>query len=228
MNSTKPIEKADAMQDKKPIPTQEHFLNAIRAAKIPVTIFLTSGVKLQGISGEELYGLLSASLNKLAMYENYFSKSIYVSSVGGGNANSRYFTYQDLEKILRDNPGLRQSVGLCNKSSARHLFERSILSVMHYIFSKIDHDEADAFFDSLATGANLDKNSPILTLRNTALKWKENNKKVMNYEVMCFFIRAWNAYITDESLVFLRFNPSEAFPDPLNKKAKVTKRKRKK
>ena len=33
----------------KPLSLQDHFLNSIRRAKVPVTIFLVKGVKLQGI-----------------------------------------------------------------------------------------------------------------------------------------------------------------------------------
>ena len=33
----------------KPLSLQDHFLNALRRAKIPVTIFLVKGVKLQGV-----------------------------------------------------------------------------------------------------------------------------------------------------------------------------------
>jgi host factor-I protein len=33
----------------KPLSLQDHFLNALRRAKVPVTIFLVKGVKLQGV-----------------------------------------------------------------------------------------------------------------------------------------------------------------------------------
>lgn len=33
----------------RPLSLQDHFLNSVRRAKLPVTIFLVKGVKLQGV-----------------------------------------------------------------------------------------------------------------------------------------------------------------------------------
>src|SRR3954447_6003014 len=37
------------MAGKKPLSLQDQFLNSVRRAKLPVTIFLVKGVKLQGV-----------------------------------------------------------------------------------------------------------------------------------------------------------------------------------
>ena len=43
----------------RPLSLQDHFLNSVRRAKLPVTIFLAKGVKLQGvITGFDAFSLL--------------------------------------------------------------------------------------------------------------------------------------------------------------------------
>lgn len=39
------------MKNEKPQNFQDHFLNALRKKKVPVTVYLINGVKLQGIVG---------------------------------------------------------------------------------------------------------------------------------------------------------------------------------
>lgn len=162
------------------------------------------------INGEENPAQLSAALHKLAIYRTYYSQNYYVNGRVGGLKNQ---SYQDLEKLLTINQGLRQSISYISKSESKSLFDRSTLSVMHYLFSIAHPEKAVDFFASLSSGSNLSDTSPILVLRSAAIKWKTQNHKPELYETMTFIIRAWNAYVNGVTISHLRFNASEAFPE---------------
>lgn len=161
------------------------------------------------LQGEENTTALSAALYKLSLYKFYYTKNNYVKCRRGG---LKYQTYSDLEKLLNDNSGIRHSTLATNRLEARRLFDRSVLASVHYLFSSADPEKADDFFRRLSTGANLRADHPILTLRNTAIRWKTDNYKPEIYEVMTFMIRVWNAFVENKKISHLRFNSEESFP----------------
>lgn len=73
--------------------------------------------------------------------------------------------------------------------------------VAYYLFNEIDTELANNFFDQLISGANLSENSPILVLRNRLPRITQERLKP--FEVLALYIRAWNAFVTDEAKSFL-------------------------
>lgn len=201
----------------------QHRLTAIIQANVACLMLVCDGISEEAIdtidigkrrtfgdwlniNGEENPTNLSAALHKLAAYEKYYASSFYVK---GGLKN---LTYQDLEALLRKHAGIRHSVAFIAKNEARRIFDRSILSALHYLFTLSDSDKAEEFFSRLGSGANLDEESPILGLRQVALRWRSQNHRPEIYEVMTFIIRAWNAFCTKSAVQHFRFNPGEQFP----------------
>lgn len=69
----------------------------------------------------------------------------------------------------------------------------------HYLFAKINKQQADEFFSLLATGGGLPKESPILTLRNRLIEAKLT-KQVRPHRLWpaAMTVKAWNAYRKNE------------------------------
>jgi len=65
---------------------------------------------------------------------------------------------------------------------------------LHYIFSRIDIIQADSFFDHLLTGANLQINDPVLSLRNKYAFYKKPtvNIRLSRKTILAITIIAWN------------------------------------
>lgn len=67
------------------------------------------------------------------------------------------------------------------------------IAASYYLCWRVDPDQADWFFDKLATGAALDESNPILALRSR-LRELRNARTSLNAEVyMSLAIRTWNA-----------------------------------
>lgn len=201
----------------------QHRLTAIAQSGVTCTLLVVEGLKHDvidtidigkkrnfsdwlKINGEENHKFLAAAMHILSMYENYYLQSTWTS------ARSHSMRYDELEGLLKKNPDLRLSINAVVKSEARKLFNPSIMTVMHYLFAQKSHQMAGEFFGKLSSGAGLDDGNPILVLRQRAISWKSNNVKVEAYEVMVFFVRAWNAFVKGASIQHLRFNGTEQFP----------------
>lgn len=69
---------------------------------------------------------------------------------------------------------------------------------------EIDDGDADDFFSSLVTGANLETSSPILTLRNRLMRVREQRLNLPERDLVAFFVIAWNAWRDGRSMTKLQ------------------------
>lgn len=91
----------------------------------------------------------------------------------------------------------------------------SIIGGMYCIFSDIDQEEADMFFDQFALGYDV-QNITIINLRNTLIKDKTSLKKMPQSQKIALIIKSWNAFRRGKELKVLKFNPSvEEYPKPI-------------
>lgn len=134
---------------------------------------------------------------------------------GGG---VHYPTMHRAFEVLDANPGLVVSVGLGNRVRKAIGLRSSVGATFHYVASRIDPEDADGFFERLASGANLDANDPILLLRNLVLKDRDARQKMTAWYTWAVVVKAWNAWRAGESMRLLVFRPGgdkpEKFPVP--------------
>ncbi|WP_018296507.1 hypothetical protein [Corynebacterium lubricantis] len=95
-----------------------------------------------------------------------------------------------------------------------------IAGILYYEFSKIDQLDADAFFEKLESGEGLQRNDPILTLRESLIRLKTSVKGTAGSGyIAALVIKAWNKYRAGESVSLLRYTPGganpEKFPEPI-------------
>lgn len=92
----------------------------------------------------------------------------------------------------------------------------STLSALYFLFRQAEPDDAEMFFDLLSSGAGLEEGNPILVLRNTLIRMRENTKthKVNQNLVAAFIIKAWNAWREGRVIHHLRFSPGGANAEP--------------
>lgn len=139
------------------------------------------------------------------------------ASVSGGS-HSYTITNQQVFDRLEIEPSLTELPGLV-KRLARIGLPGKTAGLLYYKFSEINGEDTQDFFDRLHTGAGLDRDHPVLTLRNTLISLKENAKGQANQRhVSAITIKAWNKYRDGEESRQLKFrvggaNP-ERFPEP--------------
>lgn len=89
----------------------------------------------------------------------------------------------------------------------------SVLGLTHWLFTAIDAEDADWFFERLGSGVGLDRYHPVWTLRKRAADINENTGRVPEDMLLAFVIKSWNAYRDGEEIRLLRFRPGGANPE---------------
>ncbi|WP_068802101.1 hypothetical protein [Corynebacterium phoceense] len=88
------------------------------------------------------------------------------------------------------------------------------IGILYYHFSKLDAADAQFFFDKLASGENLQRGNPILTLRELLFSLKANQRGVINQTyVTAVTIKAWNKFRDGTECKTLRYTPGGANPE---------------
>jgi hypothetical protein len=92
--------------------------------------------------------------------------------------------------------------------------------LLYYVLSSIDADDAQYFFDRLVAGDGMERDNPILVLRNLLMVLKQEKRGVRSQTyVSALVVKAWNKYRLGEPVKQLKFtiggaNP-ESFPEPI-------------
>ena len=79
------------------------------------------------------------------------------------------------------------------------------------VFRRLNHEKADEFMTSLASGANLSKSSPILLLRNTLISRKRHRAlgDITVTQLQAAVFRAWSLFIEGKTSTVLILKSSD-------------------
>lgn len=122
------------------------------------------------------------------------------------------------EQMVKKYPGIQDSV-----KHTRRLYDhgalretvgsRAACALFHYLFSEVDVQKADIFFERLSTGENLSKTDPIYELREQLLKFSGSKKiKMTQAHTFALIIKAWNAFYEGRQIKALKYAKEEKFP----------------
>lgn len=94
-----------------------------------------------------------------------------------------------IKELVNKYPGVQDSIEYIGKGSK--LLPIRFLISFHYVFSQIDRNLANKFFDDLIGGASLTYGDPVLTLRD---RLTENiaNKKLSRTQIAGLMVKVWN------------------------------------
>lgn len=96
-----------------------------------------------------------------------------------------------LEDYLKENPDIREFVNHYGASSMK-IMPRAIAAAAHYIFSRIDPEEADEFMGNVIEGVGLKKETPQLCLREKLIRDMTAKRKIPADVKYALVIKAWN------------------------------------
>ena len=120
-----------------------------------------------------------------------------------------------LQKVLRDNPELRDAVVVARRIYKTIAVQNSVLGLASWLFARIDQGDHDDFVNKLISGANLGEHSPIRLLREKLLAEVGAKQRRSKVELLALIIKAWNAYRNGEELRQLKFITGGAKPEAM-------------
>ena len=103
------------------------------------------------------------------------------------------------------------------RSQSGDMLTSSMFASLWWTFAHIDTDAANRFFMSLASGANLQADDPILILRNTLMSQPHKagrSTRDNRVRIAALTIKTWNKWHSGLPLRQLKFSAGESFPTP--------------
>lgn len=121
------------------------------------------------------------------------------------------------EKNSTQLASLARAVYLADQLGMEAAAQNDLKPTRGEIISFIDTDAANRFFMSLASGANLQADDPILILRNTLMAQPHKagrSTRDNRVRIAALTIKAWNKWRKGKPLRQLKFSAGESFPTP--------------
>lgn len=118
---------------------------------------------------------------------------------------------------LDAHPGVRRSVHVGDHLSKALRMPGVSSAALHHLFSEIDEDDADAFFDSLASGHDLASDSPIFRLRDLMLKEIGATRRMGRSRLHALAIKSWNSWRLGRPVLVLTWRVGGSKPEPFPK-----------
>ncbi len=126
-------------------------------------------------------------------------------------------TYEQAYDFLRDHPGIRVSVEVTKPLRSKKVMRESTGALIHWIFSNLNPDACEDFFERLISGAHVDDGDPIFALRERS-KDLRSEKLETPETIVPLACKAWNLYRSGKTVRYLRVRTGgdspEAFPEP--------------
>lgn len=143
--------------------------------------------------GEQNVSPLSAAVKQVHQY-----RAIGIMGRTGGHHPATSATTAELVATYEAEPNLRNSLPVMWRVRGHgQWFAPGLMTALHYVFSEVDPDEADAFFGYLATGEELPRGSAILALRKLGVRRPMDLGPQVQAAVI---IKAFNYWRADRSI----------------------------
>lgn len=96
--------------------------------------------------------------------------------------------------------------------NCRKLMPITRMAWLHVLLVAKHSDRVTAFFDQLASGAELHEGHPILALRQRIWSAATGSRKIPLNENLALLVKAWNAFYKNKPVRILKWQASEPFP----------------
>lgn len=129
----------------------------------------------------------------------------------GGYTNSEILAFIDANPVVVK---CAQKAVQFNSVSGS-LISPATAALIYYMFTQVDEEDAERFFNKLQTGADLDELNPILKLRNylIGLRASKMSTRDTSYRTIVLAMKCWNKWRTGQPITNLRFSENEQIPE---------------
>lgn len=124
-------------------------------------------------------------------------------------------THTSLLRILDQEPDLREDLTAGRNIGKKMRCSTALLGALYHQFKLIDPDDADSFFESLASGENLHQGEPLFALRRWMINATQMTHRPRVHHYAAIIVKAWNAYRTHDTMRTVTWRAGETFPEAL-------------
>lgn len=198
----------------------QHRLSAIVKSGVSVTMAVARNVPPDSFS--TIDSGRSRSMSDVLMVQG-MTNAHWLSATAGWlylymHDSVRSFTKaranrSELLDIIADHPGLpsfyRADCALFRGSG----FSRSARGMVEYLTFSSSPTQSESFWNAVDSGADLERGSPMLTLRDRLIRGATQRGRRSDAPLMiAYAIKAWNAFHAGEEVFTLKFADAEVFP----------------
>jgi hypothetical protein len=149
---------------------------------------------------------IAAAANALHVYRNVGSFKKYP-----GHYNPRK---EDVLEMVVSQPEIERGSRIGTTASMRTLAATpATMAALYVLFSEVDAEDAEVFFNLLDSGAGLEEGDAILVLRNQLSRMKSETTRVDQNYVAALTIKAWNFWRVGTQVKQLKYRPGGANPE---------------
>lgn len=123
----------------------------------------------------------------------------------------------EILEFYQRHPDMQQSRAAAVRFNSTKLLPPSWAGALHYICAKRDRQEADEFFNKLATGVGINSvDEPVFVIRKRLERIKAGATREPIRNLGAYVVKAWNAQRDGQTIQVLRWrtggSPNEIFP----------------
>ena len=210
----------------------QHRLMAVTVADVPIKMLVIRGVEMEAqhtmdtgskrtpgdmlkLRGEKHYNLLASGIRAAILWD----QGVRMFH-GSGSGSRGTVTNTQVLHYLEMHPEMRTYTEIAKRVTHHVPMPGSVIMTALKVLYEIDPEDAEHFFERLASDENQQSGDPIYALRRILLQPKDNSK--ISYSPsykLAVLIKAWNKYRAGESVMVLKYraggaNP-ESFPEPI-------------
>lgn len=167
----------------------------------------SDALAIKGYTQSKNVALIIRFLN--AYYNGHIEK--YLTKPTSKMSNQQICDYTEmLDTVLLQKAATEMAV-----MTAKYRFlDNSSTAPLFYLFSIIDPEKTQLFFNKLAdgNGIGLDSYAPIYLLRNKLIEARTSGNRINTINKWALTIKAWNFFLKEQPIKLLRWGLSEDFP----------------
>ncbi len=196
----------------------QHRLTACINSGIPLKTIVISGLDSDAFdtidTGKTRNGSDTLSLLGEKNTHNLAAALGFLIKLRDGTLKSRpKITNSAIRRELETHPRVRASLSFVCSIKNSKIAPLSVLTGLHYVFSKIDKDTSDRFIESLLVGDNLSSSSPIFMTRDRLISSRFTGSEMPRDYYAGIIIKGWNLFFMDKTAKRLIYTENEKFPD---------------
>lgn len=203
----------------------EHRLRAIAQADVAIDTLVVYGVDMDARVAIDTGARRTLADHLAFLGESDTNNTASALNVLWARHNDCIFTrklvgsHQQLIDLLRQHPGIRDSVKLTRGVTRQVRLPRGLSAALHYDMSRLPDSAAAAdtadFWERVKTGADMPVNHPVMQLRKRAAENAATvGRKVDQLTIHAWIIKAWNYYRAGTEIQALSWRRGGANPEP--------------